>query len=167
MVVTKVNEPPLPILYMVAVLEGVVLLKTSSFVTKYGPTAGRCAAYAPEAHSATTTASKAIVESQFANRFMIFSCCVCREFRRERTNMTQRLIFDASAKPSPEKRKMSKARAPKRTNFFTDECECQAESFPGAGFQWYTAKLCVRVAKLCATLTMLLEMIFDPGASSQ
>jgi hypothetical protein len=43
-------------------------------------------------------------------------------------------------------REMSNQRLESETNFFTHECQCQAESFSGAGFRWYAAKLCERFA---------------------
>src|SRR5580700_6938409 len=61
---------------------------------------------------------------------------------------------------------MPNERLKSETDFFTHECQCQAESVSGAGFRWYAAKLCVRFAKLCATrrFTKRYKLFLDRGA---
>jgi hypothetical protein len=66
--------------------------------------------------------------------------------------MTKEVSRPCSKTISGKSRRRQNQRLESDTDFFTHACECQAESFSEAGFQWCSAKLCERFAKLCAVV---------------
>jgi hypothetical protein len=58
---------------------------------------------------------------------------------------------------------MSNQRLKSETDFFTHECQCQAESVSGAGFRWLRCKTLRTICKVMrdATIYKTLQIIFD------